>query len=145
MTQADRGSITGPRPQFLWGLFCDHFLMDAAGKSSFIGVFERVGAATFPAVHKAMYLVFALRGEPNAVGKGVVTVWTPDSAILLSTPESPVQFSSEGRAMLVHLVYDLNFAAPGAYSVVLEVDGRPTGRMDLIVYTASAPPGQTPA
>ncbi|HEY7295928.1 MAG TPA: hypothetical protein VH916_12860 [Dehalococcoidia bacterium] len=127
------------RPQFLWGLFCDHFLIDAAGKYSFIGVFERIGAMSFPAVHKAMWIAFALRGAPHERAMGVVTVWSPQSEILISTNETPVQFGPEGRAMFVQLFYDLSFPATGTYSVVLEVGGKPVGRLDLEVYTATPP------
>ena len=124
----------------VWGLLCDHFMVDAAGKYSFIGVFERIGAVTFPAVHKVMWIAFALRGQPNERATGVVTVWSPQSEIVISTNETPVQFGPEGRAVLVQLFYDLGFAGPGIYSVVLEVDGKPVGRLDLEVY--SAPPPQ---
>ena len=133
------GDIGGSRPRFLWGLFCDHFVVDVSGKYSFIGVFERIGALSFPAVHKVMWIAFALRGQPNEQANGIVTVWSPQSEIVVSTNEAPVQFGPEGRAMLVQLFYDLSFAGPGIYSVVLEVDGKPVGRLDLDVYSAAPP------
>src|SRR5579871_3013219 len=87
VSYARRLSVTqetgGSRPRFLWGLFCDHFLVDVSGKYSFIGVFERIGAMTFPAVHKVMWIAFALRGQPNERAMGVVTVWSPQSEIVI--------------------------------------------------------------
>ena len=130
--------------EFLWGLFCDHFLIDANGKYSFIGVFERVGALTFPAVHKVLYVVCSVRGQPGGRSSAIVSIWTPDVSLLLSTQETPVQFGPDGRTMLVHLLYDLNFAAPGAYNFVLEVGGRPAGELKLDVYAAPPPPGPPP-
>jgi hypothetical protein len=136
-------------PRFLWGLFCDHFLIDTGGKHSFIGVFERIGAPGFPVVHKVMWVVSSLRGEPNGAASAVVTVWTPDNNILISTAETPVRFSPEGRTILVHLLYDLNLPGAGTYTFVLEVGGRPLGRMELDVYQValpgSPPPGGPPA
>jgi hypothetical protein len=130
------------KAELLWGMFCDHFLVDSSGKYSFIGIFERVGAVSFPAVHNVLYLVCSVRGTPNTRSTAVVNIWSPEVTLLLSTQESPVQFGPDGRAMLVHLLYDLNFAQPGQYNFALEVTGRPAGELKLEVYTAQPPPGQ---
>jgi hypothetical protein len=128
------------RTEFLWGFFCDHFMVDANGKYSFVGIFERIGAVNFPAVHKVLYLVCSVRGTPNTRSTAVFSIWTPDVTLLLSTQESPVQYGADGRAMLVHLLFDINFASPGFYNFALEVGGRPVGEMKLDVYAAPAPP-----
>jgi hypothetical protein len=124
-----------------WGMFCDHFLIDAAGKYSFIGVFERIGAPSFPAVHKALWIACALAGEPNAESSAVVSIWSPSNNLLVSTNESPLRYSNEGRTMLVHLLYDTTFPEPGSYTVVIEVGGRPAGELKLELYQAPQPPG----
>jgi hypothetical protein len=130
-------------PQLLSGIFCDYFMVDASGKYSYIGVFERIGAVTFPAVHKMMYIVCSLTGEPNATLPALLTIWSPDDTMLLSTNESQVQFSPDGRTLMVHLLYDVNFKMAGAYSVVVEAAGKPAGRLTLDVY--QAPVAQPPA
>jgi hypothetical protein len=130
------------KPELLWGFFCDHFLVDASGKYSFIGIFERIGAVNFPAVHKALYVVCSVRGAPNTRSTAVFNIWTPEVQLLLSTQESPVQFGPDGRAMLAHLLYDLNFAGPGIYTFSLEVGGRPAGEMRLEVYRAQPAPAR---
>src|SRR5436305_15134293 len=94
-------------PTFLWSLLCDHFLIDQAGKYSFIGVFDRIGALNFPVVQRSLYVAVALEGEPSTVAPALLDVWSPDGTLLLSTPESQVQFSQVGRAMFVNLIYDL--------------------------------------
>jgi hypothetical protein len=132
------GNAAG-RPELLWSIFCDHFMVDQAGKYSFIGVFERVGAVSFPAVHKVLYLVCSVRGTPNARSSAIVNIWSPDVTLLLSTQETPLQFGPEGRTILVHLLYDLNFATPGAYTFALEVGGKPIGEAKLDVYQAQPP------
>ena len=129
----------GSRPELVWGMFCDYFMVDASGKYSFIGIFERIGAVSFPAVHKSLYLVCSVRGTPQQRSAAVVNIWTPEVGLLLSTQESPVQFDANGRAMLVHLLYDLNFAAAGQYNFALEIDGRPAGEMKLELYQAAPP------
>jgi hypothetical protein len=126
--------------ELLSGMFCDYFMVDASGKYSYIGVFERIGALTFPAVHKQMYVVCSLAGEPNTSTNALLTLWTPDDRVLLSTSETQVQFSPQGRTMLVHLLYDLNIEAPGLYTVVVEAGGKPAGKLALEVYPAIQPP-----
>ncbi len=130
-------------PQLLSGIFCDYFMVDGTGKYSYIGVFERIGALAFPAVHKMMYIVCSLTGEPSATLPALLTIWSPDDTMLLSTNESQVQFSPDGRTLMVHLLYDVNFKMPGAYSVVVEAAGKPAGRLTLDVY--QAPVQQAPA
>jgi hypothetical protein len=112
-------------------------MIDAAGKYSFIGVFERIGAQSFPAVHKVLWIACALSGEPNAESTAVVTIWSTDDHLLVSTPESPVRFSPEGRTLMVHLLYDTNLPEPGGYTFVIEVGGRPAGKLRLDVYQAT--------
>ncbi|MHB8574903.1 MAG: DUF6941 family protein [Dehalococcoidia bacterium] len=125
-------------PYVAWSMCCDHFLLDAGGKYSMIGVFERVGAASFPATHKVMFVVSQLIGLPGATANTMVTIWGPDETIVLSTPESQVRFSPEGRTLLVNLLYDVNFPRAGTYTAVVEAAGKPAGELKLDVYEAQA-------
>jgi len=124
----------GSPPRLVWGQFCDYFSIDAGGKYSLIGIFERIGAQSFPAIHRSLYIVCTLSGDPDQTGNAIMTIWTPDNNILVSTQESPIRFSNDGRTVLVNLLYDLNFPSPGEYSVVVEVNGRPCGTTVLHLY-----------
>jgi hypothetical protein len=132
-------AVQGSQVELLWGMFCDHFLIDGNGKYSFVGVFERVGALTFPALHKILFVVCSLRGQPNTEGRAIVSIWTPDTTLMLSTQESPVRFGPDGRTLLVNLLYDLTFPTAGAYTFAIEIDRRPAGEIKLDVYTATPP------
>lgn len=121
-------------PEYLWSLMCDHFLIDQAGKYSFIGVFDRIGALTFPAVQRSLYIAVALAGDPGEVAGALLDVWSPEGALLISTPESRVQFSPTGRAMFVNLLFDLRLPSPGQYSVTVEASGKPVGTFTFEVY-----------
>ena len=123
-------------PELLWSLICDHFLIDQVGKHSFIGVFDRIGALAFPAVQRSLYIAMSLAGDPNDTTQVLLDIWCPDGALLISTPETRVQFSPAGRAMFVNLLFDLQLPAPGQYSVTVEAAGRPVGTFGFEVYSA---------
>lgn len=125
-------------PSYLWAMMCDHFLVDQAGKYSFIGVFDRIGATAFPALQKAVYIAVALESEPGTQAPALLDIWAPDGALIVSTPESVLQFSASGRAILVNLLYDLQLPASGQYNVTVEVSGKPVGSFGFEVYEAAA-------
>jgi len=129
-------------PALLWSMLCDYFLVDQAGKYSFIGVFDRIGAASFPALHKATYVAVALEGEPNSSVAALIDVWAPDGSLIISTAESRVQFSAQGKTIFVNLLYDLRLPAPGQYSITVEANGRPAGSFAFEVYSLP-PPAET--
>lgn len=123
-------------PAFLWSLMCDHFLIDQAGKYSFIGVFDRIGALAFPAIQRSLYIAVALTGPAGDSVQALLDVWSPDGTLLVSTPESRVQFSTSGRAMFVNLLFDLHLPQPGQYSVTVEAGGKPVASFPFEVYQA---------
>jgi len=124
---------TPGQPRLLWGFFCDYFLIDISGKHSYIGVFEQIAARAFPAEHKIMHVVWALQGRPGGQAHGLLTLWSPDNEIILSTDEAPVQFNEEGRALVVNALYGVRLPRPGRYTAVLELDRRPAGELPLTV------------
>jgi hypothetical protein len=124
-------------PSYLWSIFCDYFLIDQAGKYSFIGVFDRIGAASFPVIQRSLYIAVALAGSPNTASPALLDVWSPEGTLLVSTPESQVQFSSAGRAMFVNLIYDLQLTGPGEYSITVEASGKPVASLPFEVYLAT--------
>jgi len=131
-------------PTFLWSLLCDYFLIDQAGKYSFIGVFDRIGAAAFPVVQRSFYVAVSLEGPPNTTTPALLDVWSPEGTLLISTPDSRLQFSAAGRAMFVNLIFDLQLPVPGAYSITVEAGGRPVASIPFDVYLAPAPSTQPP-
>ena len=124
---------------YLWSLMCDHFLIDQAGKYSFIGVFDRIGALTLPAVQRSLFIAVSLEGDPSSETLALLDVWAPDGSLLISTPESRVQFSPAGRAMFINLLFDLRLPEAGQYSMTVETDGRPVGTFGFEVYLLPQP------
>ena len=122
-----------PQPKLLWGLLCDYFLIDVAGKQSYIGVFEQITAQSFPAQHKLMNVVSAIEGPAGVEARGLLTLWSPDDRIVLSTPEIAVQFNQFGRAVVVNMLYDVRFEQPGRYTAVMELNRRKLGSINLEV------------
>jgi hypothetical protein len=127
-----------PPVRMLWGFLCDYFMVDVSGKQSYIGVFEQIAARSFPADHKAMYVVCALGGPPGVETHGLLTIWSPQQTIVLSTPEIAVQFNAAGRALVVNLLYDVRLEQPGRYSAALELNRRQVGEVPLEVVAVAA-------
>ena len=122
-----------PAPKMLWGFLCDYFMIDVSGKHSYIGVFEQISARSFPAEHKLMNVVSAIEGPAGVEARGLLTLWSPDDRIVLSTPEIVVQFNQNGRALVVNMLYDVRFEQPGRYTAVLELNRRRLGDVILDV------------
>src|SRR5438552_17690397 len=74
-------------PTYLWSLLCDYFLIDQAGKYSFIGVFDRIGAVTFPVVQRSFYVAVSLEGDPTTSAPALLDVWSPEGTLLIPTPD----------------------------------------------------------
>jgi hypothetical protein len=124
------------QPTLTWSMMCDYFLVDQAGKYSFVGVFDRIGATSFPAVQKSLYIAVALEGEGDAEATALIDIWAPDGALVASTNESHLKFSPAGRTIFVNLLFDLQFTQAGQYNVTVEVDGKPVGSFGFEVYAA---------
>lgn len=117
-----------------WSLLCDYFLIDHTGKYSCIGIFDRIGVPALPALHKSLYVVCSLQGEPRSVQSALLDIWSPDGTLLLSTPESQLQFSDTGRTIYVNLLYDLQLPRAGDFSMTIEAGNRPVGSFSFNVY-----------
>jgi hypothetical protein len=128
-------------PIFVWSLLCDHFLIDQAGKQSFIGVFDRIGAMAFPAVQRSLYIAVAMTGDPDSSVPALLDIWSPGGTLLVSTSESRLQFSHVGRAMFVNLLFDLQLPEAGEYSVTVEAGGKPVGTFQFEAYQVPGSPG----
>ena len=121
-------------PTLSWSMMCDYFLVDQAGKYSFIGVFDRIGATSFPAIQKSLYIVAALEGDPESEAAALLDIWAPNGTLVASTAESRLKFSAAGRTIFVNLLFDLQFTQAGQYNVTVEVAGKPISSFGFEVY-----------
>lgn len=52
-------------PTIDWAFLCDYAFVDAAGKSSIIGVFENINTRNLPTSHPQMYIALGMKLAPS--------------------------------------------------------------------------------
>lgn len=111
---------------------------------------ETILATAFPVFHPQISAAFRLRIPPGDTGHRLgLDVVGPDEATILAAPihtdvgvrpgASPP--AEEQLLCLTFNVGALHFANPGAYAVVITVDGAESHRTPFFVREAAAPPG----
>lgn len=110
-------------------LTCDATVRDPNGKTTLYGIFDRIGAAKFPAAHPMFSIYWkCLAPGPGRVG---VAVFRPDGSQL--TELEPVETSREGPHVIqgTYALGAFQFPVPGAYAIVLIYNGSEVLRTSL--------------
>jgi hypothetical protein len=122
------------KPQLLTWLTCDGVHIDpASGKHTLLGAFSAIKAHHFPVTHP--HMVWFLTLTDCAPGKHVMRL----SMGIDPTPVQPLierPFESQSpldRVNLINEIRNLTFAAPGEYSILVEIDEEPLLATSLIV------------
>ncbi len=112
---------------------CDHALVGQDGKVSLIGIFRNISVSGLPAQHPRMYLVCVLALE---AGQHLVTVQLrrPDGApVMPNPPQISVQASPDQDVNVIVELNNLNLAAFGDHTFVVEADGALVTTLPLTV------------
>jgi hypothetical protein len=122
------------KPQLLAWLLCDGVHIDpASGKHTILGVFSNIMAKRFPVVHP--HMVWFMTLTDVAAGSHTMKI----SMGLDPTDPKPLierPFESQGplvRINLINEIRNLNFQAPGEYSILIEIDDEPLLATNLVV------------
>ncbi len=132
-------------------LVCDHALIDAGGKLSVIGIFERIWVERFPAVHPRLHLVLRLKGRRTEIGEHPVVIMLKDpegrevmrgdGAVQLGEPPAGV-IEVDANAVLA---FDVPLERPGVYHFEIAVDGITQAAVPITVsqmpHPTPTPPG----
>lgn len=112
---------------------CDHALVGQDGKVSLVGIFRNISVSGLPAQHPRMYLVCILALQP---GQHLVTVQLrrPDGApVMPNPPQISVQASPDQDVNVIVELNNLNLAAFGDHTFVVEADGALVTTLPLTV------------
>lgn len=122
-------------------LLCDAVMRDGqTGKAMLTGIFDRVAAQRFPAVHQKCAVYFRLQFDPGTQGKTKIQL-VLQSPIGLRQPmpqiDVPIGDSgvSEGNLDIV----GLPLQQPGTYEIELYVDGEKRSSFRLVVSLLQQP------
>jgi len=124
-------------------LLCDDVRQERNGKFILIGLFDAIGAATFPLKYPRLFLVTRwCTGEGEFTQKSVIL--KPDqTTILVKGREIPVKLpNSERTATNVELLMNVEFDKPGTYWVEVSIDNTLKLRYPLRVNKVKPQPGQ---
>jgi hypothetical protein len=121
-------------------MVADQFIVDRAGKFSIVGVYDRVTAPAFPAIHPQMSLVTLWQGEAGASFMTQMRLRAPDQSMVLTSPLTSLSMGSSGRAWTVNLLQQTQFSAAGKYRFELLVNDEVVSSLELILVKAGGKP-----
>ena len=112
-------------------LICDATAADPTGKITLYGIFDRIWAHQFPAVH-GMFSIFWRCWVPGP-GRIAVTILRPDGSLLAEL--EPVETSREGIHSLqgTYTLGGFEFPVEGEYAVVLKHNSVEMGQASLFL------------
>jgi len=122
------------KPQVLAWLTCDGVHIDpGSGKHTILGVFSNIHAREFPVTHPRMIWFLTISDVP--AGKHHIRITIGLDPVNMQ-PIIEREFESGGplqRINLINEINNLNFAAPGDYSILVEVDDEPLLATNIMV------------
>ncbi len=127
-------------------LLADAATIDAAGKLSILGIFDRIGVSQFPAQHGRVTLVLRFTAGTSEIGSHEVNIRMvdPDGAEVLSLSGDMQLVGGPAARDGIRVPHILNldgliFRGPGMYSFDVKVDGEHHVSIPLSV---EGPPGR---
>lgn len=123
-------------------LLADAATIDSSGKLNILGVFDRIGTATFPARHPRMVLILRFSAPLNETGQHDIgiSLKDPDGTELVRIDGEmqlgPGPASSAGMIRVPHVLNldGLVFPMPGMYAFDVWIDGEHHVSLSLTVY-----------
>jgi hypothetical protein len=129
-------------PTLLFSVLCDDVRREDNGKFILIGLFETIGASSFPVRHPALYVV-------NCWSSGVglfrqnTRIVSPDNSKLIEDEETQFTLANlKAKHRIIARFNNIHFQVPGEYAVEVLLDGELKVRYPLIVEKISQKPNQ---
>lgn len=123
-------------PTLLFSVLCDDVRREDNGKFILIGLFETIGAHSFPVRHPILYVM-------NCWGSGMgsfrqrTRIVTPDNSKLIEDEETEFTLPSlKSKHRIVARFNNIYFQTPGEYAVEILLNGELKVRYPLIVEKA---------
>jgi hypothetical protein len=118
---------------------CDYAFQAEGGKACIIGIFDGIGAHTFPATHMLMTIAMQFQGQPHEVAPIKIELVRPNGETLAAL-EGQIAMSAEGVAFIEFKLGNLVFPEPGRYSVNVSSSGRTLATRSLRLTKLAPPP-----
>jgi hypothetical protein len=117
-----------------YAILCDFANVTQEGKLNILGVFDRLFAVNFPAIHRELFLVTCIETEPEDEGG------QHEMQVQLINQDANVLADLRGQINLgpgkqiinqLHVFQDLRFETPGAYQFNIFLNNRNVKTIDL--------------
>jgi len=99
-------------------MLADYTNVTSDGRMNIMGVFDRIYARTFPAIHNVLHLPMSLQTGPEDEGQArtIAVQLIDEDANMIAEMRGQIEFGL-GRQVLNHVLVfnDLAFESPGAY------------------------------
>ena len=133
--------MTSPTPKLNAMLICDYVITErGTNKKSLIGVFENIGASTFPCTHFAMSVYIKLTDAQGGY-KFRLELVDLQSDTLIGKSEMPEEVRIPSPLDAHELVFNLRgvrFMHPGKYEFRIFANDRIFGQKNLVVEQVAA-------
>ncbi len=117
-------------------LLCEYFMTDAAGKASFVGVFERFEVKTLPAVIARYYFIMNILNPRDETLR--IQIQQPNGTCQDATPVPVREATVEGRLNCSVESQGMVFTEVGIYYFMVLMDDKEIGRHPLEIRMLEA-------
>jgi len=119
-----------------WAFLCDYAFVTPDGKASMIGLFDRIGIRTAPAIHPQMFIVFSvtINPEDGAIKFGA-RLTSPSTGNDLAFVENPPVSVHGGVSTnnVIFAFYGMSLPEAGEYRMEILANGQTVHFVPLIV------------
>lgn len=112
----DQGIVIKPDLQF--SILCDSIRREDNGKMMFIGIFEVIGAKTFPAAHHELFIANRWIKGMGSFKEKTKIVSLKDNKLIVETKEVEFELKNiEASHTVISRFMNIVFPVPGRYQV----------------------------
>lgn len=124
-------------PSRVWSHLCDYATVDAGGKATIIGEFDRIFAPNVPIQHPLFFVISKWAGNDNESFSYQIRVISPSRKEVLKGPRSIIIVKGNGNSYGNHINIDsfmmINIEEFGEYAIEIIVNENPVHILPLVV------------
>ena len=128
-------------PSRVWSHLCDYATIDAMGKPTIIGEFDRIFSQSVPAKHPLLFVISKWSGAENETFNEQVKIVSPNKSQIAAGPLNAMRITKAtegiGNAISIGMFMMVDFPKFGEYSIEILIDNIPVHILPLFV---SEPP-----
>jgi len=127
------------QPTLLFSILCDDIRREDNGKFILIGLFETIGASTFPVMHPVLYVINCWCSGIGGF-KQKTRIVAPGNTLLIEDKETQFNLTNlKAKHRIVARFNNIRFNDPGEYSVEVLLNDELKVRYPLIIDKVSLP------